>query len=204
MIKIIDYGVGNIKAFVNIYKRLGIEIDIASNYKSLTNASKLILPGVGHFDYAMHKFNESGMMETVNDLVMNKKVPVLGICVGMQIMAISSDEGSKKGLGWIDAHVKKIDIKNNNFRLPHMGWNNIIINKNDGILKNLDNNSRFYFLHSYYFNCTNENNIIALSNYGSNFPSIVRQENIIGIQCHPEKSHEFGEQILKNFFDLDA
>lgn len=204
MIKIIDYGVGNIKAFVNIYKRLGIEIDIASNYKSLTNASKLILPGVGHFDYAMHKFNETGMMETVNDLVMNKKVPVLGICVGMQIMAISSDEGSKKGLGWIDAHVKKIDIKNNNFRLPHMGWNNIIINKNDGILKNLDNNSRFYFLHSYYFNCTNENNIIALSNYGSNFPSIVRQENIIGIQCHPEKSHEFGEQILKNFFDLDA
>ena len=204
MIKIIDYGVGNIKAFVNLYKRLGIEIDIASNYKSLNNASKLILPGVGHFDYAMNKFNESGMMEKVNDLVMNKKVPVLGICVGMQIMAVSSDEGSKKGLGWIDAHVKKIDIKNNNFRLPHMGWNNIIINKNDDILKNLDNNSRFYFLHSYYFNCTNENNIIAFSNYGSNFPSIVRQENIIGIQCHPEKSHEFGEQILKNFFDLDA
>ncbi len=204
MIKIIDYGVGNIKAFVNLYKRLGIEIEIASNYRSLTNASKLILPGVGHFDYAMNKFNESGMIETVNNLVTKKKVPVLGICVGMQIMAMSSDEGTKKGLGWIDAEVKKIDIKNNNFRLPHMGWNNIIINKNDDILKNLDNNSTFYFLHSYYFNCTNENNVVAFSNYGSNFPSIVRQENIIGIQCHPEKSHEFGEQILKNFFDLDA
>ncbi len=204
MIKIIDYGVGNIKAFVNLYKRLGIEIEIASNYRSLTNASKLILPGVGHFDYAMNKFNESGMIETVNNLVTKKKVPVLGICVGMQIMAMSSDEGTKKGLGWIDADVKKIDIKNNNFRLPHMGWNNIIINKNDDILKNLDNNSTFYFLHSYYFNCTNENNVVAFSNYGSNFPSIVRQENIIGIQCHPEKSHEFGEQILKNFFDLDA
>lgn len=204
MIKIIDYGVGNIKAFVNLYKRLGVEIDVATNYKSLTNASKLILPGVGHFDYAMNKFNESGMIDKVNDLVMNKKIPVLGICVGMQIMANSSDEGSKKGLGWINAHVKKINIKNNNYRLPHMGWNNIIINKNDDILKNLDNNSRFYFLHSYYFNCTNENNIVAFSNYGSNFPSIVRQENIIGIQCHPEKSHEFGEQILKNFFDLDA
>ena len=204
MIKIIDYGVGNIKAFVNLYKRLGIEIEIASNYRSLTNASKLILPGVGHFDYAMNKFNESGMIETVNNLVTKKKVPVLGICVGMQIMAMSSDEGTKKGLGWIDADVKKIDIRNNNFRLPHMGWNNIIINKNDDILKNLDNNSTFYFLHSYYFNCTNENNVVAFSNYGSNFPSIVRQENIIGIQCHPEKSHEFGEQILKNFFDLDA
>ena len=200
MIKIIDYGVGNIMAFVNLYKRLGVEIDIASNYKSLTDASKLILPGVGHFDYAMNKFNESGMMEIVDDLVINKKIPVLGVCVGMQIMAISSDEGSKKGLGWIDAYVKKIDSKNNKFRLPHMGWNNIMINKKDDILKNLDNNSKFYFLHSYYFNCRNENNIIAFSNYGSNFPSIIRQENIIGIQCHPEKSHEFGEQILKKLF----
>ena len=199
MIKIIDYGVGNIMAFVNLYKRLGVEIDIASNYKSLTDASKLILPGVGHFDYAMNKFNESGMMEIVDDLVINKKIPVLGVCVGMQIMAISSDEGTKKGLGWIDAYVKKIDSKNNKFRLPHMGWNNIMINKKDDILKNLDNNSKFYFLHSYYFNCRNENNIIAFSNYGSNFPSIIRQENIIGIQCHPEKSHEFGEQIQKLF-----
>ncbi len=204
MIKIIDYGVGNIKAFVNLYKRLGIEIEIASNEKSLSNASKLILPGVGHFDYAMDKFSESGMMNTVNNLVVNEKVPVLGICVGMQIMARSSDEGSKKGLGWINANVKKIDTNKNNLRLPHMGWNNIIINKNDSILKNLDNDSRFYFLHSYFFNCKNEQNIIAFSNYGLNFPSIIRQDNIIGIQCHPEKSHEFGEQILKNFFDLNA
>ena len=204
MIKIIDYGVGNIKAFVNLYKRLGVEIEIAYNNKSLINASKLILPGVGHFDYAMNKFAESGMMNTVNNLVLNKKVPVLGICVGMQIMAKSSDEGSKKGLGWIDANVKKIDTNNNNLRLPHMGWNNIIINKNDNILKNLDNYSRFYFLHSYFFDCENESNIIAYSSYGLNFPSIIRQDNIIGIQCHPEKSHEFGEQILKNFFDLNA
>ena len=201
MIVIIDYGVGNINAFVNIYKSIGVDVKIAKSTLDLANATKLILPGGGHFDYAMDRFNTSGMIEVVTDLVINKKIPVLGICVGMQMLAKSSDEGILPGLGWVDAIVKKIDssMLKQTTRLPHMGWNDINVTKKNPLLLKLENKARFYFLHSYYFQCNNYDDNIAVANYGSEFSCAVNHNNIYGVQFHPEKSHHFGIQLLENF-----
>lgn len=201
MIAIIDYGVGNINAFVNIYKSIGVDVKIAKSTLGLANATKLILPGVGHFDYAMDRFNTSGMVEVVTDLVINKKIPVLGICVGMQMLAKSSEEGLLLGLGWVDATVKKIDssMLKQTTRLPHMGWNDIQVSTNNPLLLKLENKARFYFLHSYYFQCNNYEDSIAITNYGSKFSCAVNHNNIYGVQFHPEKSHHFGIQLLENF-----
>jgi glutamine amidotransferase len=204
MIAIIDYGVGNIKAFANIYKRIGLDVKIAQNASDLKGATKLILPGVGHFDYAMERFAHSGMMETSNELVLEKKVPVVGICVGMQMLAKSSDEGDLPGLGWIDATVKKFDpsLLKQSTRLPHMGWNDVLPIKTNPLLKNLESQARFYFLHSYYFDCNQPNDCIAVADYGINFTCAVNHEHIYGVQFHPEKSHHFGIQLLKNFSEI--
>ncbi len=203
MIAIVDYGVGNINAFVNIYKNLNMDYKIARNRDDLVNITKLILPGVGSFDYAMIKLNESGMREKLDELVTVKKIPVLGICVGLQILAKSSEEGIESGLGWINGHIKKLDrIKlKKNMPLPHMGWNNIDIKLKNHLVKNLDNNSRFYFLHSYFIECDNKD-IIATTEYGEDFASIINHDNIYGIQPHPEKSHSNGIIVLKNFGEL--
>lgn len=204
MIAIIDYGVGNIKAFANIYKRLGVDVKIAQSASDLKEASKLILPGVGHFDYAMERFALSGMMEASNELVLEKKVPVIGICVGMQMLAKSSDEGEFPGLGWIDATVRKFDPLTliQSTRLPHMGWNDVLPIKTNSLLKNLENQARFYFLHSYYFSCNQPEDSIAVADYGINFTCAVNHGHIYGVQFHPEKSHHFGIQLLKNFSDI--
>ena len=204
MIAIIDYGVGNIKAFVNIYKSLGLDVKIAKHASDLKGATKLILPGVGHFDYAMERFALSGMMEASNELVLEKKVPVVGVCVGMQMLAKSSDEGDLPGLGWIDATVKKFDVSmlKQSTRLPHMGWNDVMSTKNNTLLRNLDYQARFYFLHSYFFSCNQPEDSIAVADYGINFTCVVNHENIYGVQFHPEKSHHFGIQLLKNFSEI--
>lgn len=204
MITIIDYGVGNIKAFYNIFKKISLDIKIAQKPEDLLSSTKLILPGVGHFDYAMKRFSESGMLNIVNDLVLNKNQPVLGICVGMQMLAKTSEEGNLPGLGWIDATVNKIDsnLLTQTTRLPHMGWNNVVVKKKNPLLKNLDSKSRFYFLHSYYFDPTFDDDSIAYSNYGKDFTCVVNHKNIYGVQFHPEKSHHFGIQLLKNFANI--
>jgi glutamine amidotransferase len=205
MIAIIDYGVGNINAFVNIYKKLGVEVKIARNAEDLNNASKLILPGVGHFDYAMERFSASGMREVCTELVINQKIPVLGICVGMQMLAARSDEGVLPGLSWIDATVRKFDPStlSHSTRLPHMGWNNIKVKNNNPLLVNLDDDQvRFYFLHSYYFECRVVDNAIAVAEYGKSFTCVVNHDNIYGVQFHPEKSHRFGVQLLENFSNV--
>ncbi len=203
MIAIIDYGVGNIKAFSNIYKNLNIEYKIAKNISDFENVSKLILPGVGSFDHAMTSLQNSGMKEKLDELVLEKKLPVIGICVGMQMLAKSSEEGLLQGLGWIDGIVKKFDkSKINNGPLPHMGWNTLNIQKKNKIFENLEENPRYYFLHSYYFECNNKEDVIATATYGERFECMVNHENIYGIQCHPEKSHHNGIQLLKNFGEL--
>lgn len=204
MITIIDYGVGNIKAFYNIFKKLSVEVKIAQKPEDLFGSSKLILPGVGHFDYAMKRFSDSGMLNIVDDMVLNKNLPILGICVGMQMLAKSSEEGKMPGLGWIDATVKKIDVDllAQSTRLPHMGWNDVIVKNKNLLLSNLDSNSRFYFLHSYFFEPKFENDSIAYSNYGKNFTCVVNHKNIYGVQFHPEKSHHFGIQLLQNFANI--
>lgn len=204
MITIIDYGVGNINAFVNVYKRVDVPVKIAKNAHDLEDAQKIILPGVGHFDYAMSKLNDSGMREKLDDLVLNRKVSVIGICVGMQMMANHSEEGKLEGLKWIDASVKKFDETKINqvTRLPHMGWNDVKPVKDLELFKGLENDAIFYFLHSYYFECNNPSDIMALSNYGTEFTSAAHHNNIYGIQFHPEKSHHYGEILLHNFAKL--
>lgn len=204
MIAIIDYGVGNINAFLNIFKKLGVNVKIARKSVDLAGASKLILPGVGHFDYAMERFSSSGMREMATELVLNEGVPVVGICVGMQMLAVSSDEGKMEGLGWIDATVRKFDtsLLKHSTRLPHMGWNDIHPVKTNPLLTNLEKEARFYFLHSYYFQCNVPEDSIAVAEYGSEFTCAINHKNIFGVQFHPEKSHHFGIQLLNNFSSI--
>ncbi len=204
MITIIDYGVGNINAFVNVYKRVNVPTKIAKTAADLEGAQKLILPGVGHFDHAMSELIQSGMREKLDELVMIKKVPIIGICVGMQMMANSSEEGKLAGLKWIDATVKKFDetkIKQVT-RLPHMGWNDVHPIISNTLFAGLEKEALFYFLHSYYFECNNDEDILATSEYGGEFTCATHYENVYGIQFHPEKSHHYGETLLHNFAKL--
>ena len=202
MITLIDYGVGNIFAFQNVYKRLNIPTKIAKTQQDLADAKKMILPGVGSFDYAMGQLNASGMREKLDELVLEKKVPVIGICVGMQMLAKTSEEGVMPGLGWINATVKKIDtnLLTQTTRLPHMGWNDVSVKTKNPLLKNLEFNSRFYFLHSYYFETNLASDSIAFSNYGKEFTCVVNHKNIYGVQFHPESVlTEHGHDLLNNF-----
>ncbi|MCI1733399.1 MAG: imidazole glycerol phosphate synthase subunit HisH [Bacteroidales bacterium] len=203
MIRIINYGLGNIDAFINIYKRLNIDVAIASVADDLNDADKLILPGVGAFDAAMICLNNSGMRKRLDYLVKERHIPIVGICVGMQIMANKSEEGTLDGLGWIDAEVKKFSKIDacEGLQIPHMGWNSVECN-NDPIFSFLPSNPRFYFLHSFYFSCFCKDNVIATSTYGLEFTSAARNGNIYGLQFHPEKSHGNGIQILKNFANI--
>ncbi len=206
MIAIVDYGLGNIKAFANVYKRLNIGCYYAATPAELLKASKIILPGVGSFDYAMTMLNNSGLRVTLDQLVKEDHIPVLGVCVGMQMMADSSDEGELAGLGWIKGKVRKFEhidgADKGNYPLPHMGWNNIELKTNDPLFKGLDASPEFYYLHSYYFDCDDQSFCIGVADYGINFSCIVKSENTYGIQCHPEKSHHNGVELLKNFAEL--
>jgi len=204
MITIIDYGVGNIFAFQNVYKRLDIPTKIAKTSQDLADAEKLILPGVGSFDYAMNQLNDSGMREKLDELVLEKKVPVIGICVGMQMMGNRSDEGKLEGLKWIDSEILKFDesLIQQRTKLPHMGWNDVTPVNNHPLFIGLEKEAIFYFLHTFYFKCKNETESIAISNYGISFSSAVNRDNIYGIQFHPEKSHQYGEKLLNNFANL--
>lgn len=204
MITIIDYGLGNIKAFAHVYKKLGFQYKFASRVEDLQDATKIILPGVGNFDYAVERLEQSGMRGTLEELVLARKVPVLGVCVGMQMLGLSSEEGSLSGLGWINGVVKKLDesILSHKARLPHMGWNNVRPVRENSLFQGVDMESRFYFLHSYYFQCQNDEDAIAHTEYGRQFSCAVNSGNIYGVQFHPEKSHHNGIQILRNFGSL--
>ena len=203
MITIIDYGLGNISAFSNVLKRLNVKYRLATDYDSLKDSSKIILPGVGAFDFAMKKLNESGMRECLDDLVLEDKVPVLGICVGMQMMADSSDEGLEAGLGWIKGAIRKIDVTllDHKPTVPHMGWNQVVPKAEELLFQSVDVEQGFYFLHSYYFDVENEKNTFATTYYGKEFSSAVVSGNILGVQFHPEKSLNNGVQLLKNFVE---
>jgi glutamine amidotransferase len=204
MITIIDYGVGNINAFVNVYKRVNIPTKIAKTAQDLEGAKKLILPGVGHFDHAMSELIKSGMREKLDELVLENKVPIIGICVGMQMMGNSSDEGKLEGLKWIDASIKKFDETKIQqvTRLPHMGWNDVNPVISNPLFEGLEKDALFYFLHSYFFECKNTDDILAISEYGGQFTCAANHENVYGIQFHPEKSHHYGETLLHNFAKL--
>jgi glutamine amidotransferase len=206
MITILDYGLGNVRAFANLYKRLNIEVEYASTTSQLSKASKIILPGVGAFDHAMETLDKSGLRECLDELVLSQSVPVIGICVGMQMMAEGSEEGVREGLAWIKGTVKHFDHSDmpvsREYPLPKMGWNNITPVKDSKLLTNLDEFKRFYFLHSYYVQCENHADVIATANYGFDYDCIVNHKNVYGIQCHPEKSHHNGMALLKNFAEI--
>jgi len=204
MITIINYGLGNIEAFVNVYRKLHIDVKVANGPDELAGASKLILPGVGAFDYAMQSFNDSGMRDNVEHMVLNEKVPVLGVCVGMQILANSSAEGSEAGLGWICGKVLPFSeiTRAKGLPTPHMGWNDVISRNDIPLFADLKYDAKFYFLHSYFFTCEDKDQSIATSSYGVEFSCAVNNRNVFGVQFHPEKSHHFGVQLLKNFSGL--
>jgi glutamine amidotransferase len=204
MITIIDYGLGNVLAFVNVYNRLNIPVAVAKSVGDLTHATKLILPGVGSFDHAMLQLDQSGMRQSIEQLVLQQSMPVLGICVGMQMLAKSSDEGALPGLGWIDGVVKKFDVSKmpKGTNLPHMGWNDVTPVVDCGLFKGMEQDARFYFLHSYYFECCQQANVLAVTDYGGSFTCAVHRENVYGVQFHPEKSHHFGTHLLKNFAEI--
>jgi imidazole glycerol-phosphate synthase subunit HisH len=202
MITIVDYGMGNLGSIKNMFKYIGVEVEIESDVDNIKNASKILLPGVGSFDTAMKKINESDLKEVLNEKALKEQVPVLGICLGMQLLTNSSEEGGVEGLGWIPAKTinfkDKIDKK---YRIPHMGWN--IVNKSKESLltqgfEELDE-TMFYFVHSYFVKVEDEENSILKSNYGIEFNSAIQKDNIYGAQFHPEKSHKFGMKFFENF-----
>jgi len=204
MIAIVNYGLGNVLAIANIYKRLGIAASIVDSPDELRKAEKIILPGVGAFDWAMTRLNESGMRDQIEELVVEKSRPVLGICVGMQMMAASSEEGKLPGFGWFDAEVRRFDESafTSKTLLPHMGWNDVMPRQTDSLFGGLDEQARFYFLHSYYFAPRTDADVLADTNYNGPFASSVRRGNLFGVQFHPEKSHQWGIRLLQNFAEL--
>ncbi|MGB3900555.1 MAG: imidazole glycerol phosphate synthase subunit HisH [Mesorhizobium sp.] len=203
MIVLVDYGLGNIQAFANIYRRLGLPVATARTPQELDGARKIVLPGVGAFDWAMDKLNASGMREKLDELVLERGADVIGICVGMQMMARRSDEGKLPGLGWIDAEVVKFDTSgfNQPTHLPHMGWNDIKVTADDTLFRGIET-PRYYFLHSYHVVPKSDAHVLATASYGGRFVAAVRAGNVYGTQFHPEKSHGWGISLLKNFAEI--
>lgn len=203
MIKIVDYGLGNVSAFRNVYKRLNIEVGTARVPEELRDATKLILPGVGAFDRAMQLLDRSSMRAPLEELVLERRVPLLGVCVGMQILARSSDEGKSQGLGWINADVRAFSSRPEaGLPVPHMGWNDVRPVGDSPLFGELMPQARFYFLHSFYVVCDDPRDVAALSHYGIDFGCAVRSDNVYGVQFHPEKSHHFGARLLQSFANL--
>ena len=202
MIAIIDYGLGNVQAFVNIYDRLNIDIAVVSKKEELKDYDRFILPGVGSFDAAMNLLNESGMRDELDRLVLEEKKKVIGVCVGMQMMAKGSDEGEVPGLGWIDAQVKKFDIETfqTNTHLPHMGWNTVESTANSPLFNNFDEDLKFYFLHSYLIQPEKMEDSIAMADYNGRFTCAVNHENVFGVQFHPEKKPPLWNSIIEELF----
>jgi len=205
MITIVDYGMGNLHSVLKAFKRLQIPAEISSDPENIQNASQLILPGVGNFKRGMYNLTQKNLIEPLNNAVLNKKVPVLGICLGMQLMTKHSEEGNVAGLGWIDANTRGFNfatIDNSNLHIPHIGWNNVNCASKNPLFTNLESDPHFYFVHSYYVSCASRENIAGTTHYGNTFVSVISKNNIFATQFHPEKSHDIGLTLLKNFTDL--
>jgi glutamine amidotransferase len=200
MIVIIDYGMGNLGSIKNMLRRLGVESIISDELDAIRQAEKLILPGVGAFDNGMKNLSEKRMIPLLNQRVVTDGVPILGICLGMQLLTKKSEEGILPGLGWIDAETIRFKFDNNSgLKIPHMGWNVAHGTRPSPLIEGIGEEPRYYFVHSYHVACADKSNEILQTNFGFEFTSAVQKGNIFGVQFHPEKSHKFGMKILENF-----
>lgn len=199
MISIIDYGLGNLGSIANMLKRIGAEARIITEPDQLATASHIILPGVGAFDSGMRHLEQHNWIPMLNKRVLVDKTPTLGICLGMQLMTKSSEEGVLPGLGWVDAHTRRFNFSDPGLRVPHMGWNIARVTKESTLLPIDEQERRYYFVHSYFVNLQNKENQLLETYYGGDFTSGFEVGNIIGVQFHPEKSHRFGMELLRNF-----
>lgn len=199
MITIVDYGMGNMRSVQKIFERLNIPVRISSNNYEILNANKLLLPGVGHFSNAMKKLEKTGLKQILNQQVLVKKTPILGICLGMQLMTKYSEEGQEEGLGWVDAETLKFKLEDKRLKIPHMGWNHVEVKKHTTMSNQIDADALFYFVHSYFVRCNQKDDVLFKSDYGQSFVSGFEKDNIVGVQFHPEKSHSSGMQLIKNF-----
>lgn len=202
-ITIIDYGMGNLRSVQKKFQRVGAEVLISSDIEEISQAKKLILPGIGHFANGITNLKKNGMWELLNKMVLEEKVPILGICLGMQLMAKHSEEGNVDGLGWFDAEIIKFQVKDQlKYKVPHMGWNNAVLNKDSILFKDVPKESLYYFVHSYHIKCNNIEDVLTTTEYDYPFTSSIQRDNIYGTQFHPEKSHDWGEIIYKNFANI--
>ena len=202
MITIVDYGMGNLRSVQKAFERVGVQVKISGTPDEILSADKIVLPGVGHFEKGVNNLKERGLFKVLNEAVLAKKIPIIGICLGMQLMTEFSEEGNCEGFGWIKGKTKKFSFEGNGLKIPHMGWNNLIITKSDSLYDGISSDNFFYFVHSYYVSCDEENNILAETSYGNKFVSSFQKENIFGCQFHPEKSHDAGLKVLSNFVKL--
>jgi glutamine amidotransferase len=203
MVTIIDYGLGNLGSIKNMLKKVGSDSEITNDLDIISNATKLILPGVGSFDNGMSNLEELGMISVLNRKVLIEKTPIMGICLGMQLFTNKSQEGVEPGLGWVDAETIKFNTDNasKKFTIPHMGWEYMEKCKDSKLLHEMYNESKYYFVHSYYVTCKDSKDILLKTNYIDDFVSAFEKDNIIGVQFHPEKSHKFGMKLFKNFVE---
>jgi len=199
MIVIIDYNMGNVGSIYNMIKKLGYESRITSSLDEIKKANKIILPGVGSFDNGIMNLKKMGLLEILNYKVLQEKVPIIGICLGMQLMTKKSEEGKLEGLGWINGET--IKFVSDKYKVPHMGWNTVNIKKYSKLFEGMDGEIRFYFVHSYYVKCPDTKDVLTTTYYINDFVSSFEKNNIVGVQFHPEKSHKFGMQIFRNFIE---
>jgi len=202
MITIVDYGMGNLRSVQKAFERVGVQVKITGIAEEILSSDKIVLPGVGHFEKGVSNLKERGLFKTLNEAVISKKIPIIGICLGMQLMTEFSEEGNCEGFGWIKGKTRKFSFQANGLKIPHMGWNNLIIAKSGSLYDGITSDNFFYFVHSYYVSCDEENNILAETSYGNKFVSSFQKENIFGCQFHPEKSHDAGLKVLSNFVKL--
>jgi imidazole glycerol-phosphate synthase subunit HisH len=201
VITLVDYGMGNLGSIRNMFKRIGVAVELAADAAALERASKILLPGVGAFDSAMQRINAAGLREVLDRKALGERVPVMGICLGMQLLTRSSEEGSLPGLGWIPAVTRRFpDLPG--LKVPHMGWNVVSVARDGPLTAGITADTRYYFVHSYYVHTDDRRDCVLTARYGVTFDAVIAHDNLYGAQFHPEKSHRFGMGFLRNFASL--